>query len=287
MLKTIYRFFSSRYQTLFLDYRVDMKPRFGHGAGGAHPLLLDIVRQGNDDYRSRLESFLKYTENYLSIPHSSAVSNEHDPSWNNGFLPGLDIVSLYGMIREIRPKTYLEVGSGNSTKVVRKAITDGRLDTQIISIDPFPRASIDHLSNKIVRSPLEALTDFSDFDGLNEGDILFIDNSHRALPNSDVTVLFLEILPRLKKGVIVHVHDIYIPFDYPPFMCERAYSEQYVLAAFLLANPKHYKTILPNYYISETAELKNLLAPIWEVEKIVGPVERHGGSYWIKIEENQ
>ena len=105
---------------------------------------------------------------------------------------------------------------------------------------------------------------------------------HRCLPNSDVTVCFLELLPKLKSGVIVHIHDIYLPYDYPQFMCDRAYSEQYVLAAFILANPTKYKTILPNYFIYEDKELSTILNPIWELENLKG-VEQHGGSYWLQI----
>jgi predicted O-methyltransferase YrrM len=194
----------------------------------------------------------------------------------------LDIIALYSLIRKLNPSKYIEIGSGNSTKVVRRAIQDGKLKTEITSVDPYPRASIDHLADKVMRMPIEKLHDFSDFENLNAGDVLFIDNSHRSLPNSDVTVCFLEILPLLKSGVIVHVHDIYMPYDYPQIMCDRAYSEQYMLAAFILANPARYKTILPNYFISEDPKLSAILKPIWEHKALKG-VEQHGGSFWFEI----
>jgi hypothetical protein len=73
-----------------------------------------------------------------------------------------------------------------------------------------------------------------------------------------------------------------MPYDYPQFMCDRAYSEQYVLAAFILANPKKYRTILPNYFISEDPKLKTILNPIWEHKSLSG-VEQHGGSFWFEI----
>jgi hypothetical protein len=95
-------------------------------------------------------------------------------------------------------------------------------------------------------------------------------------------VFFMEILPRLQPGVIVHIHDIYLPYDYPPFMCDRFYSEQYTLAAFILANPTRYATLLPNYFISEDTELRKILAPIWNHPNLKD-VEQHGGSYWIRI----
>ncbi|HNF38076.1 MAG TPA: class I SAM-dependent methyltransferase, partial [Chitinophagaceae bacterium] len=172
------------------------------------------------------------------------------------------IVALYAMLAKFRPARYVEVGSGNSTKVAAKAKKEQGLPTEIISIDPYPRAEIDHLADRIVRQPFED-TDFTFLFDLQPGDILFIDNSHRILPNSDAMVFFLEVLPRLPKGVVVHIHDIYLPYDYPQFMCDRFYSEQYGLAMFLLADPVRYKTILPNYFISEEIlpEVKTLPYP--------------------------
>ncbi|PWL33191.1 MAG: class I SAM-dependent methyltransferase [Fluviicola sp. XM-24bin1] len=284
MIKTLYRFVSGKFQNVFLDYKVDFKPRFGHGNGGAHPQLLDIVEAQRETYANHLESFLKYKEVYFDISKADQESDDTQPGWNNDFLPGLDIVAMYGLLRELNPKQYIEIGSGNSTKVARKAIKEGELDTKITSIDPYPRAQIDAMADKVIRKPIEEMEDYSDITNLEAGDILFIDNSHRCLPNSDVTVCFLELLPQLKKGVIVHVHDIYIPYDYPQFMCDRAYSEQYVLTAFLLANPKKYRPILPNYFISEDAELKKILAPVWEHENLQG-VEQHGGSFWFEVTE--
>lgn len=282
MIKSLYRFLSPKFQNIFLEYKVDFKPRQGHGEGAAHPKLLEIVNSHREEYLAHLNDFLAYKEIYHSIKVSGQEESDEDPAWNNGFLPGLDIVVIYGLIRKMQPKKYIEVGSGNSTKVVRKAIKDGGLNTHVTSVDPYPRANIDKLADEIVRIPIENMQDYSVFNELEKGDILFIDNSHRCLPNSDVTVCFLEILPYLKKGVIVHVHDIYIPYDYPQFMCDRAYSEQYVLAAFLLANPEKYKPIMPNYFVSEDAELSEVLTPIWDGENLSG-VEKHGGSFWFEV----
>jgi hypothetical protein len=282
MIKSLYRFLSPKFQNIFLEYKVDLKPRQGHGEGTAHPKLLEIVNTHREEYLAHLNDFLAFKEIYHSIKVSGQEESDEDPAWNNGFLPGLDIVVIYGFIRKLQPKRYIEVGSGNSTKVVRKAINDGGLNTHITSVDPYPRANIDKLADDIIRLPIENMSDYSVFKELEKGDVLFIDNSHRCLPNSDVTVCFLEILPYLKKGVIVHVHDIYIPYDYPQFMCDRAYSEQYVLAAFLLANPDKYKPIMPNYFVSEDDELSEVLTPIWDGGNLSG-VEKHGGSFWFEV----
>ncbi len=281
-LKLIYKTLVKKEQLITLDYRVNPVPRYGHGKP-PHQQLYAIINENREVYRSNLISFLEYTNQLQEIQPSSLDKEENKPTWINNFLPGLDIVGIYGMIANYKPNTYIEIGSGNSTKVARKAIKDHQLDTKIISIDPFPRANIDHLSDEIIRKPFEDISDYSFIlDTLSENDILFIDNSHRVFPNSDSMISFLEILPLLKKGVIVHIHDIYLPYDYPQFMCDRFYNEQYVLAAFVIANPIRYKTILPNYFISEDPELAKVISPIWN-HKNLERVEKHGGSYWIQI----
>ncbi len=281
MLKDIYHFLSPKFQNLFLDYKVAFKPRYGHGLP-PHTGINIIINQHRDDYRKLLEKALTYKNNFLSIRQAAEETSKDLPGWNNGFLPGLDIVMLYTIVSEYKPKKYLEIGSGNSTKVVTKAKKDQQLSTQVISIDPFPRAEIDHLADKVYRVPFEN-TDLKIFEELNENDILFIDNSHRMLPNSDATVCFLEVLPRLKKGVIVHIHDIYWPYDYPQFMCDRFYSEQYGLGIMLLSNPVRYRTIMPNYFVSEDNELKQILQSLW-IQRQMHNVEQHGGSYWLQIQ---
>lgn len=280
MLKKIYQFLHPRYQSLFLEYKVEMKPRHGHGLP-PHARLYDIINAQRAEYAAWMKKIRQYKPQLQSILKADAVQDAIQPGWNNGFLPGLDIMALYTVLAELKPQRYVEIGSGNSTKVAHKAKTDMGLNTEIISIDPYPRAEIDHLADQIIRTPFEQL-DNAFLRDLNENDVLFVDNSHRVLPNSDATVFFLEVLPELKKGVVVHIHDIYIPYDYPQFMCDRFYSEQYALAAFLLANPQHYIPMLPNYFISEDVELHGLITDMWEHPNLEG-VERHGGSFWLKI----
>jgi hypothetical protein len=281
-LKSLYKFLSPKFQTVHLEYKVNPKPRFGHGLP-AHSLLLDIINANRTDYEKRISYFLSLQAQIHSIKDSSKETNENLPAWNNDFLPGLDIIAIYGIINEFKPLQYIEIGSGNSTKVCRKAINDASLKTKITSIDPYPRANIDHLADEVIRQPFENLkSNQFIIDSLNENDILFIDNSHRSLPNSDATICFLELLPYLKKGVIVHIHDIYLPYDYPQFMCDRFYNENYMLAAFVLSNPQRYKTIMPNYFVSEDKALSEQLAPIWNHENLTN-VEKHGGSFWFQI----
>lgn len=100
--------------------------------------------------------------------------------------------------------------------------------------------------------------------------------------NSDVTVFFLEILPRLRRGVIVHIHDIYLPLDYQPERAHWFYSEQYLLAASLLAGHKNYEILLPNYYVSNTESVRRIMDDFWKHPGLRS-VPICGCSFWIEI----
>jgi hypothetical protein len=278
--KSIFKSILSRYQTLHLEYPVEMKPRYGFGKP-VHQGLNAIIEENRKVYAGWLEVALSFRDQFVQWPVYDQHQNSIQPSWNNGFLPGLDMVMLYSIIASGKPATYVEIGSGNSTKVVARAKRDYQLPMQIISMDPAPRAEIDQLADTIVRQPFEN-ADLGLFASLKRGDVVFVDNSHRIFPNSDATVFFMDVLPILSPGVIVHVHDVYLPFDYPQEVCDRYYSEQYALAAFVLANPVTYRTIMPNFFVSEDQELKKILQPIWE-HPSMPKVERHGASYWLQI----
>ncbi len=273
---------SPKFQTVHLEYRVNPKPRLSSG-NQTCSALYEIINENRALYEENLAEFLQYKERFWEIKDSKDEKDENKIAWNNQYLPGLDIVGIYGMLAKYKPSRYIEIGSGNSTKVARKSVSENGLHTEIVSIDPFPRANIDHLADKVVREPFENMTDNRFIvESLAENDILFIDNSHRVFPNSDATVCFLELLPFLKKGVVVHFHDIYLPYDYPQDMCDRFYSEQYMLAAFLLANPERYRPILPNFFVSQDQELSETISPVWEHPNMEN-VERHGGSFWLQI----
>jgi len=281
VIKNLLKHCSPQFQNLFLEYKVNFKPRYGYG-NPPHELLYALIDAHRTQYEIILDKVLSYSDQIQKIKKSKEESNLLNPTWNNGFLPGLDIMGIYTMIADLKPKKYIEIGSGNSTKVAFKAKNEQGLDMEIVSIDPQPRAEIDQLADKILRTPFENTNFKFIIDELNENDILFIDNSHRILPNSDSLVFYLELLPYLKKGVVVHIHDVYLPYDYPQFMCDRFYTEQYGLAICLLSNSQKYHPLLPNYFISEDVSLSRRIAPIWEHENLRN-VERHGGSFWFSV----
>ena len=264
------------YFPIFLDYPVTPVPRWGYGKP-PHPQLYEMFARDRESYRQSLTDFLNYTAHLLAIPLRQPKGSDQ-PSWIHHWLDGLDTLALYGFVASRKPGTYLEIGSGYSTKLVRRAIRDHSLPTRLISIDPHPRAEIDALCDEIVRQPLED-TGLSRFEQLQAGDILFFDGSHRVFMNSDVTVFFLEILPRLKPGVLVHIHDIELPCDYMPERAHWYYSEQYLLAASLLAGHRNYRVVLPNAFISREQDLVALVNPLWQ--QLPGVAFR-GSSFWLE-----
>lgn len=279
-IKDILRIINPSYQKLFLEYKVDFIPRYGHGKP-PHNLLYNIISRNRENYSALLDRMLSHTETFHSIKDSKEEKDPLKISFNNGYFPALDIFSLYTMLEVYRPERYIEIGSGNSTKVAFKAKSELSLKTEISSIDPMPRASIDQLADKVIRKPFEDI-DHSFLNQLKANDILFIDNSHRILPNSDSMVFFMEIFPMLPPGVIVHIHDIYLPYDYPQFMSDRYYSEQYGLAMYLMANPDKYETLLPCFFISEDKQLSTKIDSLFN-HPALQTGERHGGSYWLRI----
>ncbi len=267
------------YYPIFLDYAVRPVPRYGYGKP-PHPELYAMFAADREQYRERLRGFLRFQEQLARIPLRQPRQST-EPSWINKWLEGLDTLALYGFVAERKPRLYLEVGSGYSTKLVRRAIRDHGLATKVVSIDPNPRAEIDSICDQVVRRRLED-ADLAIFDQLEPGDILFVDSSHRSFMNSDVTVFFLEVLPRLKPGVLVHVHDIHLPYDYMPERAEWYYSEQYLLAASLLAGHANYGVLLPNAFIAEERDLVAELDPLFGTPEL-SEVRRRGWSFWLEI----
>ena len=147
------------------------------------------------------------------------LKNLFDQSW----FPSLDAAVAYALVRERKPQRIVEVGSGHSTRVLSRAL--GGVG-EIVAIDPAPRADIIDLPGvRVVPSTLQTAP-LELFDGLRAGDALFIDSSHILMPGSDVDILLNRVLPMLPAGVLIHIHDIFLPFDYPPIWGWRAYNEQ-------------------------------------------------------------
>jgi hypothetical protein len=279
-LALIRRLRSPVVQRIPVDYRVEPVARYGYGKP-PHALLNHIIRREREAYRETLQSFLQYEHQLAAIPTETSGPTAGDPYWQNDWFQGIDVVALYSLVALRRPALYFEIGSGQSTRIVRKAIVDHRLPTRIVSLDPQPWSAIDAICDEVIRGRLEDC-DLSIFGRLQPGDMLFFDGSHRSFQNSDVTVFFLDVLPQLAAGVIVHIHDIFLPYDYPPEWTERYYSEQYLLATHLLApGPERLRIILPNAYVSQDTDLGHVLDPLWNRPELAGIITR-GASFWFE-----
>jgi hypothetical protein len=263
-----------------LDYPIRQRQRWNQER--PHEQLYKMFDQQRDVYAANLREFTRFAQYYAEISEQQPADPKSvEPFWINQWIPSLDGIALYALLAINKPKLFLEVGSGNSTKFARKAILDHHLNTKIVSIDPCPRAEINAICDEVIRKPVEDV-DVCMFDRLDANDILYIDNSHRVFMNSDVTMMFLDVLPRLRPGVLVEIHDITLPYDYPTEWVNRYYSEQYVLAAYLLAKGNLCDVVLPGMFITRDAELRRELAPIWENE-VMKNVKLHGCSFWIKM----
>jgi hypothetical protein len=161
---------------------------------------------------------------------------------NDSFGPG-DAEYLYQIIRRNKPRMLLEIGSGHSTLIARAAIKrnceeSGESRCEHICIEPYENPWLESSGVNVLRQRVEEV-DGALFEQLAAGDLLFIDSSHIIRPQGDVLTEYLEILPKLRSGVIVHVHDVFSPRDYPAnwlFNKLLLWNEQYLLEAFLTQN---------------------------------------------------
>ena len=159
--------------------------------------------------------------------------------WLNRWFPPVDARVSYALMRQHQPKLVIEVGGGYSTMIAaRAAARNGR--TEVITIEPQPRPALRKglAGMRLIEAPLESV-DPALFDRLGDGDMLFIDSSHSGRIGSDVTHAFFNVFPRLAPGVFVHIHDIFLPWDYPSsWALDRRtfFTEQYLLQAFLMFN---------------------------------------------------
>jgi hypothetical protein len=181
--------------------------------------MVGVDFRPNEQVRFLQELGEKYSE---ECQWSALPTNNPDDFFteNNSFSFGC-AASLHSIIRYYQPGKILEIGSGNSSKIISTALalnqTEGRSGEYVI-IDPYPSANHNrkHLPclTQVIKERVE-LTDLNRFEDLRNNDILFIDSGHTVRTGGDVNFLFLEVLPRLAPGVVVHIHDINLPYEYP------------------------------------------------------------------------
>lgn len=233
--------------------------------------------------REQLRLFACFLKYYAEIPFKTKPQTGLRYYFDNGFFGHADAIVLYCMLREFKPKRIIEVGSGFSSCVMLD--TDehflGR-SVQFTFIDPNPERLLDNLNAEdLARTQLIGKfvqdVDLSVFSALQENDILFLDCSHVGKIGSDVLHLLFEVLPNLNPGVLIHVHDIFFPFEYPKewvIQNKRSWNEIYFLRAFLQHNDT-FKIKYFNSYISKIhRQMLQRHMPL--------ALNNTGGSLWLR-----
>lgn len=203
----------------FLPYRyADRLP--GPGQRRAYEAIEARFRALEAEFETQLAAAENYIAELRLLNGPPPV-----PRWDQDWFPRLDAAIAYSQVRARGPARIVEVGSGHSTRFLARAVADQGLETAITAIDPSPRADlrglpVDFLSESVTQAGL------APFAALQSGDFLVIDSSHLLMPGSDVDFLFGHVLPGLDAGVLVHIHDIFLPDDYPADWAWRGYNEQ-------------------------------------------------------------
>lgn len=264
------------------------------------PDIYDLERRKVWDRVSRMGGIRFEPENYIQFftelaqkfadeciwPNEQSLNPKQFHLHNGCFSYGC-AASLHCIIRGYKPKRIIEIGSGNSSKIIAAAVERNILEqheTTYTIIDPYstldPEDFTEHTD--IIREPVE-LMDLDMFESLEENDILYIDSSHVCKIGSDVNFEILEILPLLKRGVLIHFHDIPLPYEYSKTYATNPnfrvfWTESYLLQAFLICN-SDFQIILPMAYV-QSHYLEHLQKAFPQSLKTdFGWVS---GSFWIK-----
>jgi hypothetical protein len=236
-----------------------------------YPALRPLFEAARPGFADVLEAAGAYAGDLCRILEGRGPAR-FDQSW----FPRLDAVAAYTLVRREKPRRIVEIGSGHSTRFMAQAIQDGGLATRITCIDPAPRATLKQL-NVEHRQSLLRDADPAVFGMLEAGDILFIDSSHIAMPGTDVDRLFLDVLPRLAGGTLVHVHDITLPYAYPAVWDWRGYNEQLLAGALLQGGG--YELVFASHFVARDDRLPLEQGLLARVPLATGA---HETSLWLR-----
>ncbi len=261
------------------------EPQFDFGEdqfSGTKKRLLRGIDLNVEEQLKMLGRFT-FSQELQGIPSTKTELTEFH--FNNlGFESG-DAEYWYQLIRSLKPKRIFEVGSGYSTLIATKAVAENRKNDSSYQcnhtcIEPYEMPWLEELEVTVLRKKVEEV-DLAFFSELEENDILFIDSSHVIRSGGDVLFEYLEVLPSLSPGVIVHVHDIFSPRDYPTRWIKdevRFWNEQYLLEAFLSSN-REWKIIgALNYLFHDHYEELKCVAPYLTSDREPGSFYLQKGS---------
>jgi hypothetical protein len=236
-----------------------------------YPALEPVIEAAEPSMWTVLAEIERHGDDLLRIAAGPGPAR-FDQDW----FPRLDAAAAYALVRRYAPRRIVEVGSGHSTRFLARAVSDGGLDTSVTAIDPSPRAKLAGLA---VRHEPRLLSDADPalFAELEAGDVLFVDSSHVAMPGTDLDRLVGDILPRLAPGVLVHLHDIFLPDGYPADWSWRGYNEATVAAALIAG--RGYEIVFASHWMATRR-------PAWVTDGILGRLPLLPGaretSLWLR-----
>lgn len=255
--------------------------------------FLDLDFNDNNHIKilNEINNYLNNFDNEFG--HTNVLDRQHNLKYTllNGAFEWMDSRLLYYFLQKNKPKKIIEIGSGNSTLLIYNTKILLNLDLDIICIEPYPSDYLLKLHDlgkiTLIKDCLENI-DLSIFKTLGENDILFIDSSHVLKLDSDVMFYFTKIFPLLNKNVLIHIHDIFFPYDYPlKWLKEgRFWNEQYFLYIFLQYNTK-FKIHFCNSYshFKYFEKLKNIQKNTYEIKNKHCDSVFSGGSIWLNVSE--
>lgn len=229
-----------------------------------------------EESRQLLEAIVDYSDEF----QPPEDGNEESPErffWKNSQYSHSDAMSYYALLRHIKPGKIIEIGSGFSTLVAAEAVDKNGVG-HITCIEPYPRKFLQRMKQiDLIERPAQEITVDWLNNNLNDGDVLFIDSTHTVKTGSDCLHIYLRLLPKIKRNIYVHVHDIFLPFGLPEQWLADLHiywTEQYLLLGFLLDNPKVQFLYGSAYHQWANKEL---------LEKFMhGRAKAGGGSFWFK-----
>jgi predicted O-methyltransferase YrrM len=246
----------------------------------------DLIKELLESLNSYIREFREAIPLFRSLNISS--TDNHSLHLINRCFMAVDAHIYYSLIRQYRPEKIVEIGSGFSTSFAKYAISKNERVSQITCIEPYPSDSLKEIAHNqehinIIPKKLQEI-DVNFFSCLKENDILFIDSTHMLRTGSDVQIEYCEILPRLAKGVLVHIHDISLPKHYPTvyFDNELFWNEQYLLQAFLAFNSKFEIIWAGNYMMLNHSELMHDKFPEILTMRDHFPMSEPT-SFWIRV----
>ena len=198
------------------------------------------------------------------------------PRFEQDWFPRLDLIAAYALVRARAPARIVEIGSGHSTRIMARAIADGRLATRLVSIDPAPRAALAGLAVERIGARVQD-ADPAAYARLGAGDVLFVDSSHVGGPGSDVELLLGRVAPALAPRALLHVHDVFLPEPYPASWAWRGYDEHAAVEALLAAG--RFRVLWSSHWALTRLAADPALAPLLAWPLVEGA---HESSLWLE-----